>query len=278
MTEASNLAEFLKARRAQLRPADVGLPDTGRRRTPGLRREEVATLAGVSVDYLIRLEQGRDRNPSASVVAALANALRLDDDERLHLKHLAAVSTTSELCPAAQAGSEVAPTVLTLLERLDPTPAFVVDLTYEVLAWNATWERVVAPLGFLDHRPPNLARYVFLQPAAQATYPDWECVAEEQVRQLRAAAPRLADDPRFAALLDELLAVPLFAERWAAYTVGTRHRLPKQLRHPSAGLVAFDVEVLSLEEPVGHRLVTWLPADDAANDLLRPPSPRLRVV
>src|ERR1700730_1478858 len=112
----TTVAEFLRARRDQLRPADVGLPDNGRRRTPGLRREEVATLAGVSVDYLVRLEQGRDTRPSPSVIAALAEALRLDDGQRRELYTLAMVSQTSELCPAPRPwASAIVPTVRALL-------------------------------------------------------------------------------------------------------------------------------------------------------------------
>ena len=138
----TTVAEFLRARREQLQPADVGLPDNGRRRTPGLRREEVATLAGVSIDYLVRLEQGRDTKPSPSVIAALADALRLDDEQRRQLYTLAMISQSAELCPAPRPlARAVAPTVTALLERLGPTPAFVVGPANDVLAWNDAWER-----------------------------------------------------------------------------------------------------------------------------------------
>ena len=147
----SQLGEYLRARREQLQPADVGLPTSGRRRTPGLRREEVATLAGVSIDYLVRLEQGRDVNPSAGVLAGLAAALRLDDDERMHLFKLAAISGSSELCPAARAVAvDIPPSIRQLLERLDPTPAFVLGAAGDVLAANRAWETIVRPLGMLD--------------------------------------------------------------------------------------------------------------------------------
>jgi transcriptional regulator with XRE-family HTH domain len=176
------VAEFLRARREQLKPGDVGLPDNGRRRTPGLRREEVATLAGVSIDYLVRLEQGRDTRPSPSVIAALADALRLDDEQRRQLYTLAVVSQSAELCPAARPlARAVSPTVTALLERLDPTPAFVVGPSNDVLAWNAAWEKLVRPLGMLDGELPNLARYVFLHPSARGVYRDWEAAADEQV-------------------------------------------------------------------------------------------------
>jgi transcriptional regulator with XRE-family HTH domain len=165
----TTVAEFLRARREQLQPADVGLPDNGRRRTPGLRREEVATLAGVSIDYLIRLEQGRDTRPSANVVAALAGALRLDDDDRRRLYTLAMLSQSQELCPSTQPlARSVAPTVSALLERLSPLPAFVVGPFSDVLAWNHEWESLVGPLGMFETDAPNLARHVFLHPAARS--------------------------------------------------------------------------------------------------------------
>src|SRR5690242_16983407 len=174
MAERTELAEFLRARRNRLTPADVGLPDNGRRRTPGLRREEVATLAGVSIDYLVRLEQGRDTRPSASVIAALADALRLDDEQRRQLYTLATISQSAELCPAARPLTrEVAPTVTALLKGLDPTPAFVVGPSNDVLGWNDAWAHLVGPLGMLDDASPNLARHVFLHPLARTVYADW---------------------------------------------------------------------------------------------------------
>lgn len=278
MSEPSELAQFLRARREQLRPADVGLPDNGRRRTPGLRREEVATLAGVSIDYLIRLEQGRDLNPSASVIVALAKALRLTEEERAHLGHLSSVHTKAELCPNGPAATEVAPTIQALLDRLDPTPAFVVGHTDDVLAWNEPWHRLAAPAGLLDDSPPNLARYLFLHPNASMAYPDWTAAADEQVRQLRSAAPRWGSDAAFAALVEELSAEAEFARRWSAHTVAPRRRGTREVRHPGAGVLRFDYEVLLLPDDTEQRLVTWLAADDATAAALEPPVTRLRAV
>ena len=151
MSEPPALAAFLRARRERTSPRDVGLPVNGRRRTPGLRREEVATLAGVSVDYLVRLEQGRDEHPSAEVLVALADAMRMSEDERRHLFHLGAISMAAAMCPAAvPLVRDVAPTVVTLLERLHPTPAFVLGPVGDVLAWNDAWAGVVGALGVLD--------------------------------------------------------------------------------------------------------------------------------
>jgi transcriptional regulator with XRE-family HTH domain len=283
MSERSELAAFLRAKREQIRPADVGLPDSGRRRTPGLRREEVATLAGVSVDYLVRLEQRRDAHPSAEVLAALAGALRLDDDERLHLKKLGLISANRSMCPAATAMVfEVAPTVGALLEGLDPTPAFVLGPASDVLAWNRSWQRLVEPLGMLDGHRRNLACYVFLDARARGAYPDWSLAADEQASRLRSASVHWGEDAAFVNLLDELGTVPEFAVRWSAHPVSEKRRGEKRLAHPDLGELRLAYEVLLVPDDGDQRLVTWLAADDATAAKLRggiPVSPaKLRVV
>ena len=284
----TTVAEFLRTRREQLQPGDVGLPDNGRRRTPGLRREEVATLAGVSIDYLVRLEQGRDTRPSPSVIAALADALRLDDEQRRQLYTLAMVSQSAELCPSARPlARAVAPTVRALLERLGTTPAFVAGPANDVLAWNDAWEQLVRPLGMLDGEVPNLARHVFLHPHARAMYPDWVAAADEQVSRLQAAAARWGDDEGFAALMDELRIAPDFTERWSIFTTTEKRRGTTQIVHPDLGRLRLHYEVLLLPDDVDEqRLITWLPADDATalalartGDTAVPTSPaQLRVI
>jgi transcriptional regulator with XRE-family HTH domain len=284
----TTVAEFLRARREQLQPGDVGLPDNGRRRTPGLRREEVATLAGVSIDYLVRLEQGRDTRPSPSVIAALAGALRLDDDQRRQLYTLAMMSQSAELCPAARPLARgVAPTVTVLLERLSTTPAFVVGPTNDVLAWNGAWGDLVRPLGMLDDATPNLARHVFLHPSARTVYPDWMAAADEQVSRLRAAAGRWGEDDDFVALVDELRNAPGFIERWSSFATAEKRRGTTHIAHPELGRLRLYYEVLLLPDDVDdQRLITWLPADDATaltlartGDTAVPTSPaQLRVI
>ena len=261
----TTVAEFLRARRDQLQPSDVGLPDTGRRRTPGLRREEVATLAGVSIDYLVRLEQGRDTRPSPSVIAALADALRLDDDQRRQLYTLAMISQSAELCPAARPLARVvAPTVLALLKGLGATPAFVAGPTNDVLAWNDAWEQLVRPLGMLDDELPNLARHVFLHSQARTVYPDWIAAADEQVSRLRAATGRWGDDDDFKALMDDVRTAPDFDERWSLFATTEKRRGTRRIAHPELGQLRLSYEVLLLADDVDEqRLVTWLPADDA---------------
>jgi transcriptional regulator with XRE-family HTH domain len=284
----TTLAEFLRARRDQLQPADVGLPDSGRRRTPGLRREEVATLAGVSIDYLVRLEQGRDTNPSPNVIAALADALRLDDGQRRQFARLAMVSQGAGLCPATPPlARAVAPTVTALLKGLGATSAFVAGPANDVLAWNRSWEQLVRPLGMLDGALPNLARYVFLHPDARTVYPDWVAAADEQVSRLRAATARWGDDHEFALLMDQLRASPEFNERWSLFATTDKRRGTTRIVHPDIGRLRFNYEVLLLADDIDEqRLVTWLPADYStasalagAGDNAVPSSPaQLRVI
>ena len=261
----TTVAAYLRARREQLQPVDVGLPDSGRRRTPGLRREEVATLAGISIDYLVRLEQGRDTRPSASVITALADALRLDDDQRRELYTLATISHSSELCPSARPlARAVAPTVSALLQRLGTTPAFVAGPASDVLEWNAAWGQLVGPLGLLDDAVPNLARHVFLHPQARTTYPDWTAVADEQVSRLRAATSRWGDDDDFTALMDDLRSAPDFNDRWSMFAATDKRRGTVRIAHPEIGPLRLDYEVLLLPDDIDEqRLITWLPADGA---------------
>jgi transcriptional regulator with XRE-family HTH domain len=281
------VAEFLRARREQIQPADVGLPDSGRRRTPGLRREEVATLAGISIDYLVRLEQGRDTRPSASVIGALANALRLDDDGLRQLSMLARVSESAALCPAAGPLTRVVvPTVRALLERLATTPAFVVGPANDVLAGNTTWGRFVRPLGMLENAEPNLARYVFLHREARTIYPDWPAAADDQVGRLRAASVRWGDNERFTKLMDELRTAPDFVERWSKFATTERRRGTTRILHPEFGRLRINYEVLLPDDVDEQRLITWLPADDSTaeafsslGDTAAPSSPaQLRVI
>ena len=268
MADVPNLASYLRARRERLTPAEVGLPDSGRRRTPGLRREEVAALAGLSIDYLVRLEQGRDTHPSAGVLAALADALLLDGDERLHLFTLAAVTAGPELCPtSAAAHPEVSATVRAVLDKLEPTPAFVVDAAWFVVAANSTWERLVRPIGLLEGDAPNLVRFTFLHPGARVAQPDWAAQADEQVGRLRAESLRSGIDERFAALVEELTGSPEFAARWATHDVVSDLDRTYRIVHPDVGELRFADQALALED--GLRMVVWLPADDETDEAVR---------
>lgn len=262
MASPIELGPFLRSRREALTPADVGLPTGTRRRTPGLRRAELATLAGISVDYLIRLEQGRDRHPSAQVLAALADALRLREEDLDVVRKFAVVSQGAELCPtAAPPARTVRPTVRALLDHLEPAPAVVVNRLMDVLAWTTGYERLAAPLGVFDAERPNLLRYLFAHPAARAAYPDWDDVADGQVADLHTSC---RDDGEGAELVDELerAAGPAFADRWTARRPVPLRPGVERVAHPRAGTLRLSIETMQLAGSDDQRILVYLPADD----------------
>ena len=264
----NELGVFLRVRREAVRPADVGLPAGSRRRTPGLRRAELATLAGVSVEYLTRLEQGRDRNPSASVLAALGDALRLGPEDRLHLRYLAKASggivCRADVAPA----STVRPTVRALLDRLEPAPAVVLNRVGDVLAYTTGYQRLAGPLGILDGEWPNLIRYAFTDPRALAAYPRWGEVADAHAAGLRVEARRA--DPHIAELIEDLTVVAgaRFTERMAGPPVAPKRAGIERLAHPEAGELRLSYEMLGLPDADEQRLVVYLPADEATSAAL----------
>jgi transcriptional regulator with XRE-family HTH domain len=265
----SELGAFLRGRREAVTPAEAGLPTGARRRTPGLRRAELATLAGVSVDYLTRLEQGRDRNPSAEILGALADALRLSRSERIHLRMLAKTGDGASCRGLAvdPPNRTVRPTVQALLDRLEPAPAYVADRLGDVLACTTGYRQLAGPLGLLDGDRPNLVRFVFTDPRARTAYPDWERVADERV----AALPVLArhSDPYLAELVDELTvtAGAAFTGRLRAAGV-PRLTGVERLAHPAVGELRLAYEMLDLPDADDQRLVVLLPADDASSAAL----------
>ena len=265
MPEPSPLGAFLRSRRELLTPDEVGLAPSPRRRTPGLRREELAMLASISVDYLVRLEQGRERSPSSGVLAALSDALRLDADERRHLGSMVASTTQTEMCPPPADPSPLAPTTLAVLERLEPTPAAVVEASTDLVAWNGAYEALMGPTGLLDHDPPNLLRYTFAEPAARALYLDWDAVAADLVSGLRAATTGCAVARSVEALIGELsLHSPEFVRLWARHEVRDRRRGVERLSHPVGGAMELAFEALVVADPRSRVLVTHLPVDAAS--------------
>ncbi|MFG3437989.1 helix-turn-helix domain-containing protein [Nonomuraea sp. NPDC047897] len=264
------LGEFLRDRRAAITPADVGLPSGVRRRTPGLRRAELATLAGISVEYLTRLEQGRDRQPSPQVLTALADALRLTTDERLHLGLLAKATGggLSFACPGTRPARSVRPTVRALLDRLEPAPALVLNRFNDLLAWTTGYERLAAPLGVLDAEEPNLIRFVFADARARTAFPDWERIAGEHVALLKLESARR--DPLVAAFTDELagIAGALFTDRMRAPATLPRRTGVERWHHPEAGELRLAFESLELPDAGEQRLLVYLPADDVSSSAL----------
>lgn len=241
----NDLGEFLRSSRARVAPESVGLSTSGPgRRVPGLRREEVAQLAGVSVDYYTRLEQGRHSSPSASVVDALARALGLDGAERAHLADLAAPVRHPAERPRVQ---RVRPAVHRLLETLIDHPAFVLGRRTDVLASNALARALIADWDRMPARDRNMTRWMLLDPSAREVYDDWEQVAAEVVGTLRLDAGRHPDDQVLNGLVGELtIKSPEFRLWWNGRRVTERTHGTKRMRHPAIGPIVIEYEALAL--------------------------------
>ncbi len=260
MTEQTELGRFLRARRGGVRPADVGLPTgAGVRRTPGLRREELATLAGVSIDYYTRLERGKETRPSPAVVESLANALRLNDEERQYLRDLAVQAARRAPEPRPRASRTVRPSVKQLLETVRPNPAYVVSRTNDLLAANPGGVRLLHGIADWPARQRNTIRYTFLHPAARDLWPDWEQKAKGCVAQLRAVAGSDPDAPDLAALVGELIVKsPEFNRLWERYEIRAIGDGSKTFRHPLVGTMTLVHEVVNLNRTDGQRMVVYM--------------------
>ena len=235
-------------------PADVDLPEGDRRRTPGLRREELAAKAGVSVDYYTRLEQGRETRPSAQVVRALRSALLLNADECAHLDALVlrAAGTAAERMPAPA----LTPTQRQLVEAVRPAPAYLLSRVSDVLAVNAEGLALLPGLADAPARM-NTIRYVFLDPTAREFFGDWAASCVDNVAHLRSVATADPDADDLAALVAELSeASPEFAELWARYDVRKWTGRAKVFHHPRVGELSLTSETLTLPEG-GRRLVVY---------------------
>ncbi|WP_433462807.1 helix-turn-helix transcriptional regulator [Spirillospora sp. CA-128828] len=240
--DRAELAAFLRRWRARVQPSDVGL-ERGRRRTPGLRRQEVANLAGMSVDYYVRLEQGRGPRPSRQMLAALGRALRLTDDERSHLHHLAGEMPAPPPTPVR----EVRPSLLHLLERLDDTPALVCDAKYDILAWNPMATALLGDFSAVPEDERNVVWRFFARPQSRERIDPGDAgrFAREAVADLRAVAARYPRDPGVRSLVDRLLTTsPEFRMLWAEGDVQVRRSARKRIRHPVAGWLDLQCEAL----------------------------------
>jgi transcriptional regulator with XRE-family HTH domain len=253
-----DLATFLRTRRDRLRPADVGLPDGARRRTQGLRRQEVAQLAGMSVDYYIRLEQARGPRPSAQILAALGRALLLSTDEREYLFRLAGESPPQSARPSR----EISPGIRNLLDSMPETPAYVVDAKYDILAWNPLATQFIGDLSAFPEADRNMIRWMFRLPAAAVPWTDEETVrfARSTVADLRAAYARYPADQGMRDLVTEMLALsPEFGQMWAAHEVESRQPLMKRFVHPVGGPLEFECQILHIGE-TGQRFIVYCSA------------------
>ncbi|MFI0790410.1 helix-turn-helix transcriptional regulator [Streptomyces lydicus] len=247
----NDLGDFLRARRSGLRPEDVGMASYGLRRVAGLRREEVAVLAGVNVDYYTRLEQGRERHPSPQVLDALSRALHLDTDAHDHLHRLAGTAPYDR--PRAQRNG-VSPALRQLMDGYPHTPAFVLNRTLDILATNALADALYSPF----HPADNLARTVFLDPAGRDFYTRWDRAAQATVAHLRQAAGFDPDDPRLNALIDTLTEhSTTFSTLWQAHTVRGKTRDAKALNHPDVGPLTLTYQAFDVRDAPGQQLVIY---------------------
>lgn len=254
--DREQLADFLKSRRARVAPADAGIDGGSRRRTPGLRREEVARLAGISVDYYARLEQARGPRPSRQVLGALGRALRLHDDERTYLFQLAG----EQPGPPASPSPTVSAGIRHLLDRLDDTPAFVIDAKYELLAWNPMAVALMGDPALVMPESRNMIWNLFTGPAASepaASDPAASVFADECVADLRAASVRYPADEGIRSLIARLRAVSAdFARRWDEHQVCVRRATTKRFDHPVHGELVFDCEVLDIAD-AGQKVIFY---------------------
>ena len=250
----NGLGDFLKARRAQLTPPEVGLPETGgHRKVAGLRREEVAHLAAISVDYLTRLEQGRVQ-ASASVLLTLSRALRLDDDQQAYLYELAGKTPRPRRRPAQKARPR--PAMRRLIGQLTETPAVVLGRRLDILAWNAGAAALYTDFARIPARRRNYVRLLFTDPAVRALHTEWEHDARTAVASLRMEAARDPDDPELAVLVGELSVLDAdFRGWWATHQVTDADYGTKHYRHPLVGDLTLDCDTWDSPDGSGQRLM-----------------------
>ncbi|MGP3944146.1 helix-turn-helix transcriptional regulator [Streptomyces sp. 6N106] len=266
MDTTQELAAFLRARRERLDPRDLGLPPRRQaRRTPGLRREEVAELAGVSVDYIVRLEQGRGLRPSADVVEALARALRLAPVERAYLFNL----TQQRPRDADQPATTAAPPLAGLVADLSPLPAMLMNHRYDILAWNHEMTRVLLDFDTLPPAQRNAMWLCLMHPEIREFYVDRERVVREGIAHLRAAWATHPEDRALTDRIAEFIARDEeFARLWAERDIKVNGRGHKVMRHPDVGVIAVDFEVLIPLEDPEQRLVIFRPADEESQSAM----------
>ena len=247
----SPLGEYLGTRRARITPAAAGLPGVGLRRVPGLRREEVALLAGVSVDYYVRLEQGRERSPSAQVLDALAGALQLTDDERSHLFALASVAPRPR---STGAPDRVDPALRQLMDAWPDNPALVYNRANDVLAANEIADALFGGWAFSR----NLLEIVFGDPAARGFYVDWAEVAANAVAGFRLGHGEAPDDPRIRAVLTGLLESSIeFRRLWADHDARGKSLERKRFAHPEVGRLTLTMQTFDVRSAPGRQLVVY---------------------
>lgn len=266
MNRRAELGEFLRLRRESLHPVDVGLPNSGRRRTPGLRREEVALLAGVSVTWYTWLEQGRRINASRDVLSALARTLRFDEAERAHVMVLASGETIEH----PEVVAEAPDAITRLIASMEPSPAYVLGPRWEYVAWNNAQDKLYPALKTMPVEDRNLVWVMFCQPDARALIVDWHDRARSTLAEFRASSTLLYGDPLMTDLVARLEAnSPEFAAWWPEHDVAGFHTRLRRYQHPRAGLLTFEYQQLIPSEWPHLRVICQLPlpGDDSAQRL-----------
>jgi transcriptional regulator with XRE-family HTH domain len=253
------LGAFLRSRRERVKPDDVGLPSLRRRRTPGLRREEVAQLAGVGITWYTWLEQGRDIRPSAQVLEAIARALQFDTHEQGHLFTLAGVPITT----VAHQCLELCPNVQQLIDQLEPFPACVLTDRLDLLAYNRIFASFFEDIGEIPIEDRNLLWLSFTNPNWREVMVDWDEAVARMVAEYRAAMARHLDEPAWKSLVARLhQASPEFRTFWERHDVQGVESRTKRAMHPTVGLLSFDYTNLWLGQRLGTRIVASTPADE----------------
>ncbi|WP_197681631.1 helix-turn-helix transcriptional regulator [Actinopolymorpha singaporensis] len=262
----AELAAFLRSRRDRLRPEDVGLPPGGRRRTPGLRREEVAQLAGVGVTWYTWLEQGRRINASPSVLDAIARSLRLHPDETRHLFALSGATPPERPIPP----TPVDPVIQRVLDALEPYPANVVTPRYDLVAANRSARALMGDWRVLPGHRRNVLWLLFTEPAWRTMMVDWESEAAHSLALFRGASADHVGEPAWTGLVHELTEVsPDFAAMWSDHAVASPGSRVKLFRHPGVGLLRLETTSLWLRERPDARMVVYTAADADAEEALR---------
>lgn len=265
------LAEFLRARREAVAPAQVGLPAGRARRTPGLRREEVAMLAGVSVTWYTWLEQGRRINASTDVLRAIGRALRLDEAGIEHLTALGQPSTATAATAATPIGPDDVPSALRrLIDAFEPAPAYVLGPRWEFASWNSAQARLYPAIDTLADDDRNLLWVLFADPYTRDLIVDWDIHARQALAEFRASTTPLRDDPTMLALIDRLAqASPEFHQWWPEHDVARFETRIRRFNHPTAGLLTFEYQLLSPAEWPSLTIAVQLPVpgDDSAQRL-----------
>ncbi|QBD83023.1 XRE family transcriptional regulator [Ktedonosporobacter rubrisoli] len=261
------LAQFLRTRREHISPSQVGLPPGTRRRTPGLRREELASIAGVGTDWYTRLEQGRDITASAQILESLAHALKLDRDERAHLFVLARKQLPVDPLPLTQS---VDPTLQLILERMGTYPAAVVNHRWDMIAWNQATRQVYADFNTMSARERNVLWFLFTDPRQRTQWLNWEEEARSKIAFFRASTQRYIGETWFTELVNDLSASsPEFREWWPRHDVQRTHVKPIYFNHPLVGLLIFQIKIFHIVDDPDLQMIvsTPVPGTETASKL-----------